>query len=662
MLITSIILENYGSYINHNVIDMECKPNKPIVLIGGLNGNGKTTLLESIMVALYGKISLGIHTTQKDYDGLILARMHRSRGHKAKNMAVSLTFRFNHDGCNDLYTVTRSWVRDEGKISESLSVEKNKQLLQNMDEDQWRQFIGGLIPYGIAKLFFFDGEKITRIAQWDKNGNNLELKKSFDILLGTELVKKLKSDLEVYLMRKIGKVDPTLKKQHDELSSEKDEIRDTIKIMKSELDRKIEDRDKLVRKIKDLEDDILDVGGWYSKNRENMIKTRSILGTKVHAARENIHEILNEHIPIHLLPKSFVNQIEKHLSDDIQLLGGNSAQIIINKNLEKLKNDIKNNKLTYISKSEFSSIFKTFDELSQMCDCKGIPYFDLSPNERNDILYCISNSSNIEDQIQKYSLDYTDQKTKLNSIESDIANIPKDDEIGPKISRLNDAQQEIGALGVEITDIKRNIASKESNLKIIQSRLIKLIKFTHNKEKNDTGVDLATRMQKALDLYHSGLKITKVALLEKNLTDSIKILMRKKMIQRVSIDPETFAIDVYDAYGESMPGGLLSMGESQIIGTALLWALAKTTGRPLPFVIDTPLGRLDGIHRSKLLKSFYPHASHQTVLFSTDSEIGYKEYQTLKNSVSHTYLLAHSESLSTTSIINGYFQENNIAV
>ena len=78
-----------------------------------------------------------------------------------------------------------------------------------------------------------------------------------------------------------------------------------------------------------------------------------------------------------------------------------------------------------------------------------------------------------------------------------------------------------------------------------------------------------------------------------------------------------------------------------MFATAVLWALAKTSGKPLPFIIDTPLARLDIEHRSNLVEKFFPVASHQVIIFSTDSEIGASDYQKLLPSISRTYAMEY---------------------
>ena len=112
---------------------------------------------------------------------------------------------------------------------------------------------------------------------------------------------------------------------------------------------------------------------------------------------------------------------------------------------------------------------------------------------------------------------------------------------------------------------------------------------------------------------------------------------------------------------EFISGNLLAMGERQIFGTAMLWAIAKTCGRVLPFVIDTPLGRLDGEHLTNLTEKFYPFASHQLILLSTDREIGPKEYDKLSKYISHSYHITWDRRKSITTVHDGYFTRRRLA-
>jgi DNA sulfur modification protein DndD len=99
----------------------------------------------------------------------------------------------------------------------------------------------------------------------------------------------------------------------------------------------------------------------------------------------------------------------------------------------------------------------------------------------------------------------------------------------------------------------------------------------------------------------------------------------------------------------------LSAGERQMLAVATLWGLAKASGRPLPAVIDTPLGRLDSAHRSHLIQRYFPKASHQVLLLSTDEEIYGRYYEELQPAIGRSYRLEFDQAEGRTRIERGYF-------
>jgi DNA sulfur modification protein DndD len=128
------------------------------------------------------------------------------------------------------------------------------------------------------------------------------------------------------------------------------------------------------------------------------------------------------------------------------------------------------------------------------------------------------------------------------------------------------------------------------------------------------------------------------------------------LVADVQIDPETFAATLIDRKGNELPKSDLSAGEKQIYAIAMLWALAQTSGRPLPMIIDTPLARLDTEHRANLIERYFPAASHQVILLSTDTEIDNRLLADLGTTVSHTYRLDYDPIAGRTVASPGYFE------
>jgi DNA sulfur modification protein DndD len=113
-------------------------------------------------------------------------------------------------------------------------------------------------------------------------------------------------------------------------------------------------------------------------------------------------------------------------------------------------------------------------------------------------------------------------------------------------------------------------------------------------------------------------------------------------------------VTLKDRNGHVVPREALSAGEKQMFAISLLWSLARVSGRPLPMIIDTPLGRLDSVHRRKLVEHYFPNASHQVIVLSTDTEVDREYFAQLRPSISHTVALENHRG-EWTEARTGYF-------
>lgn len=140
------------------------------------------------------------------------------------------------------------------------------------------------------------------------------------------------------------------------------------------------------------------------------------------------------------------------------------------------------------------------------------------------------------------------------------------------------------------------------------------------------------------------------------ITESFRFLLRKQeFVERIYIDPATFAITLCDDSGASIAKERLSEGEKQIFAISVLWGLARASARPLPAVIDTPMARLDAKHRNHLVERYFPHANHQVVIFSTDTEVDRQYYPLLQPFIARAYHLNYDEKRKVTIGEEGYF-------
>ena len=137
------------------------------------------------------------------------------------------------------------------------------------------------------------------------------------------------------------------------------------------------------------------------------------------------------------------------------------------------------------------------------------------------------------------------------------------------------------------------------------------------------------------------------------------LLHKKDFVEKISIDKETFEVKLFAENDDEITKNMLSQGELQMFATAVVWGLAKTSGRPLPFMIDTPLARLDEEHRQNLVEQFYPNASHQTIILSTDTEINYEHYEKLKPHIEKSFVIQYDSDKGKTIKHDRYFFDEN---
>ena len=654
MLLEHLSICNYGVYAKKNDFELATTPEKPIVLIGGFNGAGKTTILESMMIALYGRAYLGAKRTKKEYLDFIHDRIHRSDKKRADSASIEVAFRFYHDGSENKYALSRSWDVHGASVTESFSVQKNGESMDDIDESQWQAFIEGLLPLGIAKLFFFDGEKIVSVTE-NRGRYNREIKESLETLIGADLVHRLRADLNLHILRNSGVKNDTLGKEYEEMNDEKDLLVRDIGMLREEREKKAAEIRDMNERIGAKESAISGIGGGYANMRDELLAQRAALEEKAKHQTRQIQEELSGDAVFHLVP-SMLGRIGDQLKKDGEIMRRQAAGTSTATLLPEMRKRMSEPEFWSAGEDGKSISRKVLDMVAEIgAASKEDVFFDLSPK---DAVFLNGTINRVEHghmpvSVMTHALAKTTEL--LERARSDIARIPKDDELGPRITEINQMHQEIGILMGEATHLDQQIASKTAHRKILQSRLKGMIDSIHRGKRAVTGVQLASKMQDTLDTYYARLKERRMRELESNLLHTARLLMHKRSIHKIEIDRNSFEIRAYENDLDHIPGDFMSMGERQIVGTALLWAIARTCGRSLPFVIDTPLGRLDGRHLHNLTERFYPAASHQIILLSTDREIGQKEYGRLSGSISRSYKITCDGDRPVTSVSPGYF-------
>ena len=669
MLFSKIILENYGVYKDRQIFDFTSSSEKPIILCGGTNGAGKTTLFNSVMLCLYGQDSFEKRTTKKDYEEFLKRKIHRYLGSKtvADFAAITIEFEYYHQGKVENYSVSRLWKNDDGKIIENFSIKKNGEKLDSIDESQWHQFIRELLPRGVARLFFFDGEKIVKIA---KEGNeDIEIKSSFDMLLGLDLVEQLKSDLEINLMRNMKGGAKEIQEKKDELDTELGQLEKNISDLMIKRERKTVELDEIQKTVDEYEEKISRLGGGYATQRHELQNKESVLKEKTVNIEENIREICLDALPFSMIPKQLEELVEQ-INQDQEITKNQFEKQSLEKNLSQVSKEINEDEFwnnfkadSNLKKEISSKIEELFQEkISSKSSEIQNPIIDLSPNDTVKILDTIKNIDTVLlSKLENHTIEYNKITEELQKIETALNNAPNDDEIGPLIAKLNSEHEKIGVIKTEFDHLDQKIHEQTSLIGLKKSALRQIVDEKYKQKASETNLQVTRDVQNVLDLYSSKLREKKLQLLEQYLIEAIQVLIHKEdFVEKVAIDKKTFAMTLYRKNNQEMLKDELSEGEKQMFATAVLWALAKTSGRPLPFMIDTPLARLDVEHRGKLVETFFPSASHQVVIFSTDAEIDEKYYAQLKPFISKSYLMKYDSGSGSAKVEEGFFWEQKV--
>lgn len=176
---------------------------------------------------------------------------------------------------------------------------------------------------------------------------------------------------------------------------------------------------------------------------------------------------------------------------------------------------------------------------------------------------------------------------------------------------------------------------------------------------NDDGdriIKYANIANSVITKYRVALQASKVDEVASTMTKCYKLLASKKsLIDRIKMDASSLDMIYLNEKGEEVSRKSLSAGEKQMMVIALLWSLAICSKKCLPVIIDTPLSRLDSLHRQAMVSVYFPKASDQTIILSTDSEIDMKTYEMMKDDVGDEFTLNYDEETKSTSIETGYF-------
>ncbi|TDO96729.1 DNA sulfur modification protein DndD [Marinomonas balearica] len=659
MIFKKLYLQDFGVFgggFERNTIDLQPREKdgslRPIILFGGLNGAGKTTTLTAVRLALYGRQSLGKAITTTRYHDFLADSVHKSRNQllAPNTAAVQLDFDFGRRGEVIDYTIKRSWSKNGNNIIELLEIYQNGELIKGLTDEQKQSFLNELIPIGVADLFFFDGEKIAELAEDD---NNAVLADAIDRLLGIDIINRLKADLSVYLRNQkkdkmpedvqtqINVFEAIYKKQYG-LYQEALSNLETKKIVHTDLMAK---KERQLQTVNELG------GAWASSRQSEEAKEIKLREEKINLINQ-IKALLADASPLSLA-KVQIQALMQQLKAEQQA------------KKERLVEDELNSRIEAIKKSLLSSLGNDYkEEIESSFTAQKIQpssaveiIHDISDSEFNRLQHIIDNVvPKQQEELKTLSSRLEKIEGELEAIGINISRAPDEKRIESYVAELSETNKQIGAIETELEQHKKEA---KNALKLAMDALRKL--RDHEKQYNVSssvtkGISLAENTRGLLSQFAAQTRKRRIATLEKEFLKSFSKLARKDdLLIKARINSETYSVTLLDNNGNAVEKQKLSAGEKQIFAIAMLEALGRTSGKALPIIIDTPLGRLDSKHRKNLVRNYFPTASHQVLILSTDTEVDEDFYQELAPDISHAFEVTYDPEAGCSSYNEGYF-------
>lgn len=649
MIIKRLILHNFGIYAGTNVFEFTGK--RPVVLVGGNNGRGKTTFLEAVLLALYGSNSfLYRESDYSTYQQYLKSFVNTSDS--SFRTYIQLDFDLDEEVIVP-YSIKRSWRGNSLRPGETLSVMKNGKK-ENFLENNWLHFIEGILPSGIARFFFFDGEKIAELA---RNNSNQEVKDSIRTLLGLSVIDQMEKDFGRIMRSSAHSIEMS------EQNNEYENIKSTLESARKELEV-LENRAQLINEqilsiqteLQDEQNEFVRKGGDISRTKEEKQSIIRALDLQVREKNIELKNLAAGSLPLRILKDDLAEILKEASVETNRVI---QAQTI--SQIKEMADEYKESKR--VSK-DYINDFLDFIENKYTEDNKE-PVYSFSKKTLEELEFLVSTELDsakglVEELRHERSKALADIDENNRYLDAEI-----DEQAIETISEsISEKKIKLGEFSGQIAEIDKAIDFKKFELsKAVReyqraSRAVVKTKEWNDKQQRTYKYSLMSL--EVLERFKEKLQIRRTRNLGEIITQCYLILSNKKnLISHIEVDPMTLDLTYRNSDGVQIPPESLSAGEQQLMVISLLWALAKASKRKLPVIVDTPLSRLDSSHRKAIVSNYYPAASNQIIILSTDTEITSEYYEILKPYIDEEYSLMYDEILKATTIQSGFFKEEN---
>ena len=718
MIINTIKLKNFRSYDDETTFSFTPNNDKNIILIGGENGAGKSTLFEAIKLCIYGPITYGYLGENYNYLNKIRNSINNNAfKNEDVDAYIELNISLTEGTEVKKYTLRRSWSYTNKKLNELFDIFLNGTKLNEEEKLYFDKYIKSVLPPSLFDFFFFDGEELSDFFT-GRNANS-NLRESILELFNYDTFDLLKRQLLSYQRAK-SKSNIQLQDAEDKytsLSSAVKNIKTEINNLEEELNNyNLELEDLLIKRNK-LEENFKNSGGLLEDEKVALNSKIYRLENERTNINQEIKDFCNNVLPFllveDLLEKTQIQIRKEETLDAYNSISNSLSAEVIEKSLSSfMLKDLGENDFKIISNNILNNMFDT-KELNSINSI-----LELSKDQKDNINHIISfilnNSLNLRKSIFSKFNTIDEITTEIKSLREKLNSSISEDLLNNYLENLHKINEEVNLIQNNISSRMIILESKHEELKNKEYHLKRAKNEYTDLLQNNNTLDLSTSLISYLNELIQTLTKDKIRLIEKSFMDIFtKIIRKDNYVNNIIIDDNfnttlyinkeyntteilnlinNLGIDgIVKKYGSKFLEDLLkyynvehskdliselandisfnyinlstkinindfSNGEKQIYILCLIWAITKSSGVEIPFIIDTPYARIDETHRNSLTNIYLPNISKQVVILSTNKEIDSELYKVVKPYIANEYLLMYNTELRKTEVKKGYFE------
>lgn len=663
MLIKRIKAKNFKTYLNLD-LDISVEQDKPIILIGGANGGGKTTLFEAIYGALYG---LHLHNARQ-FKELLNAG---SLGLEEEKIVLELQFSGKVLNEEQQYVLTRTYMLNpSGTPVEAVKLNMNGTIFsygtatppaqRAEQEAQVNKIIKANLPQELSRYFLFDAMEAGNLLKEDQL--NRVIKENIENVMGfnkyMQMSKSAESLYQVYTAQRL-KVENE-KQEYLQLLEEKKKYEESINQLQTQL------QDALQYSVanKELYDNLKS-----GMNQESTIKN------KIEQTKLQIDSIRKKEQIFHDGLDEFVKEIELNVCVP-KLAEAIKSEINL---ILKVKGEQEQQQHSNISPEQIEAISNT---IIRYLKENNLVLKEITTAELVD--YIIASANNKPEKDQYDFLEFSEVKALENLLNIRSSNsFPA---LNQQQVESNVSLNQIPLLEVQIENMKAQITGRdyallkayednESNIKKIESGIEEIKGEIKKVDKRLHQFDIQTNQEpdpkyEALgklkgffeDVANQLLKVKKQQIELKMKQDlNINLAAYRDVIDRVELSEnlKDLSFKIFHKAGNEIYLNQLNTASKQVVIQVLLKSLHEFGDYDPPVMIDTVMGVLDETSRATVLENYFPELSQQTILLSSDSEIRTgKDLEKIEPFISKTFTLQRDRERQLTDVLPGYFGIN----